>query len=168
MHDFLHPLYASLPRIAHVERYTFLTLSNTSINWLISAQNGDMRSPKRLCTENRNVLVERNSFTSPVKDRLLHLSNLKSKLLPPPLQSAFARYKSDESWSNILYKFALFQIFTTLMLVHLVTVLNVVCIPCSPTKPNPGGGGETCAETGISVFFSKVLSLESTVIPIWL
>jgi len=92
---------------------------------LISAQNGDMRSPKRLCTENRNVLVERNSFTSPVKDRLLHLSNLKSKLLPPPLQSAFARYKCDECWSNILCKFALFQFFTTLMLVHLVTVLNV-------------------------------------------
>lgn len=85
----------------------------------LPAQNGDMRSPKRLCTENRNVLVERNSFTSPVKDRLLHLSNLKSKLLPPPLQSAFA----------------------------------------SPTKPNPGGGGETCAETGISVFFSKIVKL---------
>lgn len=85
----------------------------------LPAQNGDMRSPKRLCTENRNVLVERNSFTSPVKDRLLHLSNLKSKLLPPPLQSAFA----------------------------------------SPTKPNPGGGGETCAETGIGVFFSKIVKL---------
>ncbi|XP_058744187.1 retinoblastoma-related protein 1-like [Vicia villosa] len=85
----------------------------------MSAQNGDPRSPKRLCTEHRNVLVERNSFTSPTKDRLLHLSNLKSKLLPPPLQSAFA----------------------------------------SPTKPNPGGGGETCAETGISVFFSKIVKL---------
>lgn len=85
----------------------------------LPAQNGDPRSPKRLCTEYRNVLVERNSFTSPVKDRLLHLSNLKSKLLPPPLQSAFA----------------------------------------SPTKPNPGGGGETCAETGISVFFSKIVKL---------
>lgn len=85
----------------------------------LPAQNGDMRSPKRLCTENRNVIAERNSFTSPVKDRLLHLSNLKSKLLPPPLQSAFA----------------------------------------SPTKPNPGGGGETCAETGISVFFSKIVKL---------
>jgi hypothetical protein len=28
---------------------------------------------------------------------------------------------------------------------------------CSPTRPNPGGGGETCAETGINIFFSKVL-----------
>ncbi|CAL0303645.1 unnamed protein product [Lupinus luteus] len=82
-------------------------------------QNGDMRSPKRPCTEYRNLLVDRNSFTSPVKDRLLHFSNLKSKLPPPPLQSAFA----------------------------------------SPTKPIPGGGGETCAETGINIFFSKIIKL---------
>lgn len=85
----------------------------------LSTQNGDTRSPKRLCTEYRNVLVERNSFTSPVKDRLLPFSNLKSKLAPPPLQSTFA----------------------------------------SPTKPNPGGGGETCAETGISIFFGKIIKL---------
>ena len=26
----------------------------------------------------------------------------------------------------------------------------------SPTRPNPGGGGETCAETGINIFFTKV------------
>ncbi|PON58464.1 Retinoblastoma-related protein [Parasponia andersonii] len=80
--------------------------------------NGDMRSPKRMCTDYRSVLVERNSFTSPVKDRFLVLNNLKSKN-PPPLQSAFA----------------------------------------SPTRPNPGGGGETCAETGINVFFSKIIKL---------
>ncbi|KAI9111281.1 hypothetical protein K1719_017693 [Acacia pycnantha] len=55
----------------------------------LPSQNGDVRSPKRLCTEYRSVLAERNSFTSPVKDRLLPFSNLKSKL-PPPLQSAFA------------------------------------------------------------------------------
>ncbi|KAL5700551.1 Retinoblastoma-related protein 1 [Ranunculus cassubicifolius] len=82
----------------------------------ISGQNGDMRSPKRVCGENRSVLVERNSFTSPLKDRF---NSLKSKLHPPPLQSVFA----------------------------------------SPTRPNPGGGGETCAETGISVFFTKILKL---------
>lgn len=82
-------------------------------------QNGDIRSPKRLCTDYRSVLVERNSFASPVKDRLLAFSNLKSKLPPPPLQSAFA----------------------------------------SPTRPNPGGGGETCAETGINIFFSKITKL---------
>ncbi|KAL5570586.1 hypothetical protein UlMin_027161 [Ulmus minor] len=80
-------------------------------------QNGDMRSPKRQCTDYRSVLVERNSFTSPVKDRFLALNNLKPKL--PPLQSAFA----------------------------------------SPTRPNPGGGGETCAETGINVFFGKIIKL---------
>ncbi|KAJ1413475.1 Retinoblastoma-associated protein, B-box [Sesbania bispinosa] len=57
--------------------------------------------------------------TSPMKDRLLPFSNLKSKLPPPPLQSAFA----------------------------------------SPTKPNPGGGGETCAETGINIFFGKIIKL---------
>ncbi|WVZ03209.1 hypothetical protein V8G54_024015 [Vigna mungo] len=78
-----------------------------------NVQNGDIRSPKR------NVLMERNSFTSPVKDRLLPFSNLKSKLPPPPLQSAFS----------------------------------------SPTKPNPAGGGETCAETGINIFFGKIIKL---------
>ncbi|XP_043724607.1 retinoblastoma-related protein isoform X2 [Telopea speciosissima] len=83
-----------------------------------SGQNGDIRSPKRACSDYRNVLVERNSFTSPVKERLLAFNSLKSKL-PPPLQSAFA----------------------------------------SPTRPNPGGGEETCAETGINVFFSKIVKL---------
>ncbi|XP_058781790.1 retinoblastoma-related protein 1-like [Vicia villosa] len=29
----------------------------------------------------------------------------------------------------------------------------------SPIKPNPRGGGETCAETGIGVFFSKIVKL---------
>ncbi|XVF00180.1 hypothetical protein REPUB_Repub03eG0262900 [Reevesia pubescens] len=81
----------------------------------ILGQNGDVRSPKRPCIEYRSVLVERNSFTSPVKDRLLAFSNLKKA----PLQSAFA----------------------------------------SPTRPNPGGGGETCAETGINIFFSKINKL---------
>ncbi|XP_030465706.1 retinoblastoma-related protein [Syzygium oleosum] len=81
-------------------------------------QNGDIRSPKRISTDYRSVLVERN-FTSPVKDRLLALSNIKPKLPPPPLQSAFA----------------------------------------SPTRPHPGGGGETCAETGINIFFSKITKL---------
>ncbi|EYU26041.1 hypothetical protein ABFS82_11G082100 [Erythranthe guttata] len=82
-------------------------------------QNGDICSPKRLCTEYRSVLVERNSFTSPVKDRFLALNNLKPKIPPPFLQSAFA----------------------------------------SPTRPNPGGGGETCAETAVNVFFSKIVKL---------
>ncbi|CAN8259637.1 unnamed protein product [Cochlearia groenlandica] len=82
-------------------------------------QNGDIRSPKRLCTDYRSILVERNSFTSPVKDRLLAFGNVKSKMPPPPLQSAFA----------------------------------------SPTRPNPGGGGETCAETGINIFFTKINKL---------
>ncbi|KAM3685776.1 hypothetical protein ACJW31_11G144100 [Castanea mollissima] len=80
-------------------------------------QNGDIRSPKRSCPDYRSVLVERNSFTSPVKERLL--ANLKSKPPPPPLQSAFA----------------------------------------SPTRPNPSGGGETCAETEINIFFSKITKL---------
>ncbi|PPE01648.1 hypothetical protein GOBAR_DD01304 [Gossypium barbadense] len=81
----------------------------------ILGQNGDVRSPMRPCTELRSVLVERNAFTSPVKDRLLALNSLKKA----PLQSAFA----------------------------------------SPTRPNPGGGGETCAETGISIFFGKINKL---------
>ncbi|PPR96311.1 hypothetical protein GOBAR_AA24358 [Gossypium barbadense] len=84
----------------------------------ILGQNGDVRSPMRPCTELRSVLVERNAFTSPVKDRLLALNNLKKA----PLQSAFA----------------------------------------SPTRPNPGGGGETCAETGISIFFGKISQLRLT------
>ncbi|KAK8574505.1 hypothetical protein V6N13_034227 [Hibiscus sabdariffa] len=80
-----------------------------------TGQNGDVRSPMRPCAEFRSVLVERNAFTSPVKDRLLAFSNLRKA----PLQSAFA----------------------------------------SPTRPNPGGGGETCAETGINIFFSKINKL---------
>ncbi|GMI86207.1 RETINOBLASTOMA-RELATED, RETINOBLASTOMA 1, RETINOBLASTOMA-RELATED PROTEIN 1 [Hibiscus trionum] len=80
-----------------------------------TGQNGDVRSPIRPSSEFRSVLVERNAFTSPVKDRLLALSNLRKA----PLQSAFA----------------------------------------SPTRPNPGGGGETCAETGINIFFSKINKL---------
>ncbi|KAK9756586.1 hypothetical protein RND81_01G107800 [Saponaria officinalis] len=82
-----------------------------------AGQIGDIRSPKRSATEYRSVLVERNSFTSPIKDRLI--SNLKQKLTPPALQSAFA----------------------------------------SPSRPNPAGGGETCAETGINIFFCKILKL---------
>ncbi|CAO2833862.1 unnamed protein product [Amaranthus hypochondriacus] len=80
-------------------------------------QNGDMRSPKRTLSEYRSVLVDRNSFTSPVKERLIN--NLKQKLTPPALQSAFA----------------------------------------SPTRLSPGGGGETCAETGVNIFFSKIVKL---------
>nr|QYW07157.1 retinoblastoma-related protein 2 [Dimocarpus longan] len=83
----------------------------------LPGQNGDIRSPKRPCTDYRSVLVERNTFTSPVKDRLLAVN--KSKLLLPPLQSTFA----------------------------------------SPTRLNPGSGGETCAETGINIFFSKINKL---------
>lgn len=85
----------------------------------VSVQNGDIRSPKRVCTEYRSALVERNSFTSPVKDRLLGLNNLKPKLPQHAWQSTFA----------------------------------------SPTRPIPGGGGETCAETAITVFFGKIVKL---------
>ncbi|KAJ6850470.1 retinoblastoma-related protein isoform X1 [Iris pallida] len=83
----------------------------------IADEDGDPRTPKKQCIARSNVLVERNSFTSPVKDRLLTFNGLKIKL--PPLQSAFA----------------------------------------SPTRPNPAGGGETCAETGINIFFSKIVKL---------
>ncbi|CAA0816734.1 Retinoblastoma-related protein 1 [Striga hermonthica] len=84
----------------------------------LHGHNGDIRSPKRVCSEPQGVLVERNSFTSPVKDRGLSMNNLKSKI-PTHVQSAFA----------------------------------------SPTRQNPGGGGETCAETAVNVFFSKILKL---------
>ncbi|PWA14709.1 retinoblastoma-related protein [Artemisia annua] len=77
-------------------------------------KNGD-----RVCSEYQSVLVERKSFTSPVEDRLLGLNNLKSKLLSPALESAFA----------------------------------------SPTRPHPSGRGETCAETAVNLFFSKIVKL---------
>lgn len=86
---------------------------------IFSDLNRDAPSPKKLCTESRNVLMERSSFTSPVKERALSVSSPKSKL--PPLQSDFA----------------------------------------SPTRPNPLGGGETCAEIGINVFFSKIVKLSA-------
>ncbi|KAJ0249420.1 Retinoblastoma-related protein 1 [Hirschfeldia incana] len=94
-------------------------LNHASSVQMHEGQNGDMKSPKRQCTDYHSVLVERNYFTSPVKDRLLAFGNVKSKMPPPPLQSAFA----------------------------------------SPTRPNPGGGGETCAETGINIFFTKISKL---------
>ncbi|KAF9606989.1 hypothetical protein IFM89_030408 [Coptis chinensis] len=78
--------------------------------------NLDIRSPKRVCGDNRSV-VENSSFMSPVKDCLSASRNLESKLLSPPLQSAFF----------------------------------------SPNRPTRGG--ETCAETVISVFFSKIVKL---------
>ena len=31
------------------------------------------------------------------------------------------------------------------------------------TRANPGGGGETCAETGISIFFGKVLHFNDVI-----
>ncbi|XP_020106926.1 retinoblastoma-related protein-like isoform X2 [Ananas comosus] len=80
-------------------------------------QNGEARSPKRACNEFRSVLVERNSFTPPTKERLLTFNSLKSRVLT--LQPTFA----------------------------------------SPNQRNPVGGGETCAEIGIKIFFSKILKL---------
>lgn len=41
----------------------------------------------------------------------------------------------------------------SLFLVPLVTHCLLVC---SPTRPIPGGGGETCAETAMTVIFGKV------------
>ncbi|KAF6134022.1 hypothetical protein GIB67_038313 [Kingdonia uniflora] len=52
-------------------------------------QNGDIRSPKRVCTGNRIGSEERNFFSSPEKDGLLAHKSPKLKLAPP-LQSAFA------------------------------------------------------------------------------
>lgn len=81
-----------------------------------------MRSPKRVCADYRSVLVERNSFTSPVKDRFLAFNNLKSKL-PPPLQSAFARYQHQSQeeayiiyWHHIIFYFSFFGMLPKLML----------------------------------------------------
>ncbi|GAB2234355.1 hypothetical protein Droror1_Dr00003603 [Drosera rotundifolia] len=85
-----------------------------------SGQNGDIKSPKRLCTEYRSALVECNSFTSPVKDRSSGLNNFRVKMTPPP---------------------ALQSVFA------------------SPTQPSLKGEGETCAETGINVLFSKISKL---------
>ncbi|GMP84249.1 hypothetical protein CsSME_00037844 [Camellia sinensis var. sinensis] len=101
----------SLPCVLSLQK-SEISLGNNLFNLL-------KISPKRLCTEYRSVLVERNSFTSSVKDCLLAFNTPKSKLPPPALQSAFA----------------------------------------SPTRPNHGAGGETCAETAINVFFSKIVML---------
>lgn len=80
-------------------------------------QNGDLRSPKRLCCENRGVLADHTLLTSPAKENSITFNSPRSKL--PSLQSAFA----------------------------------------SPACPNPSTSGETCAEAGISSFFSKILKL---------
>ncbi|KAL5724489.1 Retinoblastoma-related protein 1 [Ranunculus cassubicifolius] len=51
--------------------------------------NGDARSPKRSFGDSR-IMADRSSFTSPAKDRLLSSTNLKLKLMSPPLQSSFS------------------------------------------------------------------------------
>ncbi|CAL5419625.1 unnamed protein product [Camellia sinensis] len=62
-----------------------------SLPCVLSLQKNEISlSTKRLCTEYRSVLFERNSFTSSVKDCLLAFNTPKSKLPPPALQSAFA------------------------------------------------------------------------------
>ena len=61
-----------------------------------------MRPPKRVCADYRSVLVERNSYTSTVKDRFIAFNNLNPNL-PPPLQSALARCQpqsQDEAYIN--------------------------------------------------------------------
>lgn len=115
-----------------------------------SGQNGDVRSPKRVFTDYRSVLVERNSFASPVKDRLLAFNNHKGRL-PPPLQSAFARYLLGNSAGECSAKLHLHY-----TQYYLFSNGSICVLMCSPTRQNPGGGGETCAETGINIFFSKV------------
>lgn len=70
----------------------------------LADKNGDVRSPRIRNGGYKNVTVECNSFTLPVKN---------------PLHSAFV----------------------------------------SPTKPHPSGRGETYAELGIRVFFTKVIKL---------
>ncbi|KAI3866718.1 hypothetical protein MKX03_006566, partial [Papaver bracteatum] len=75
----------------------------------------EMMSPKRACCEYRNVPVERNSFTSPVNDRLL-VNSPKPKL--PPylfLQSAFASPNRPNSggWSETCAETGIKVIFRT-------------------------------------------------------
>lgn len=106
-------------------------------------QYGDPRTPKRACTEKANVLTERNSFKSPVKETLLPFSSPKSKL--PPLQSVFARYTHYTCYITNAVK-----------LCQILDVIAPDFLVCSPTRPNPARGGETCAETGINIFFNKV------------
>ncbi|CAN4090976.1 unnamed protein product [Withania somnifera] len=55
----INPSSGSLPPVSSLQKNDLAP----------NGQLGDLRSPKRLCTEYRSVLVERNSFTSPVKDR---------------------------------------------------------------------------------------------------
>ena len=68
--------------------------------------------------------MERNSFTSPVKDRLLPFNSLKSKLPPPPLQSAFARYNKDDLEVSIYVNFRYFNF------QPLYCFLLVLCFEC--------------------------------------
>ncbi|XP_028551137.1 retinoblastoma-related protein isoform X2 [Dendrobium catenatum] len=53
-----------------------------------SGPDGDSRSPKRLCGENRRVVTDHNILKSPVRENLTSFNSPKLKL--PSLQSAFA------------------------------------------------------------------------------
>ncbi|XP_020581305.1 retinoblastoma-related protein-like isoform X2 [Phalaenopsis equestris] len=53
-----------------------------------SGRNGESRSPKRLCSENRGVVLDPNILKSPVRENQIAFNSPKSKL--PSLQSAFA------------------------------------------------------------------------------
>ncbi|KAL0905417.1 hypothetical protein M5K25_023837 [Dendrobium thyrsiflorum] len=58
-----------------------------SMSWE-KGPNGDSRSPKRLCGENRGVVTDHNTLKSPVRENLISFNSPKLKL--PSLQSAFA------------------------------------------------------------------------------
>ncbi|WCJ38683.1 Retinoblastoma-related protein [Euphorbia peplus] len=80
----------SLDEIAVRINFSSGILPSVQKHELYPGENADIRSPKRPCPYYQSVLVERNSFTLPMKNRLRALNNVKSKLYPPPLQSAFA------------------------------------------------------------------------------
>ncbi|KAE8713843.1 hypothetical protein F3Y22_tig00110204pilonHSYRG00086 [Hibiscus syriacus] len=73
-----------------------------------------MSGLRRLCTDYRSVLVERNSFTSPVKDRLLGFSNLRKinklaavRINDFQLEFSFKKivgnYKKQPQWKPEVY-----------------------------------------------------------------
>lgn len=131
---------------------------------VVTDQNGEARSPKRACNEFRSVLVERNSFTPPTKERLLTFNSLKSRVLT--LQPTFARFDhlspvlKFEFYISI-YLYVLYKSIYLSIYIYICNHMNHIKSTFnsfgSPNQRNPVGGGETCAEIGIKIFFSKAM-----------
>lgn len=124
------------------------------LKWFFVDGNCYPQSPKRLCTESRNSLVEHNSQTPPPKQSQTGLSILKAKY--HPLQATFARC---DHLLQFVKSLSIYYFFANQRLMISEEIVLLSHIFCSPTVSNPVSGNEKCAVVGVQIFFSKVWSI---------